>query len=99
MRANVANAGAFGASVYITIIPTAAVVQASCTAVANACTTAQMAQQDLFEWNQSLSILPSGLGTIVVDANNLFTITVNWDDNRDGNIDNTDPNFQVIFQL
>ena len=100
MRSNVADAGTFGASVYITMNPTAAAAQAACIAVAGTCTTAQMAQQDLFEWNQNLANLPAGgVGTITVDANNLFTISVNWDDNRDGNIDNTDPNFQVIFQL
>ena len=99
MRANVADAGTFGASTYITLNPTAATAQGACTAVAGACTTAQMAQQDLFEWNQDFIPLPGGVGTIAVDANNLFTISVNWDDNRDGNIDNTDPNFQMIFQL
>jgi len=99
MRSNVADAGTFGASTYITLLPTAAAAQGSCTAVAGACTTAQMAQQDLFEWNQNLANLPIGFGAIAVDANNLFTITVNWDDNRDGNRDNNDPNFQVIFQL
>lgn len=101
MRANVANAGTFGASVYTTIDPISdAVAQASCIAVAGACTAAQMAQQDLFEWNQNLAALPGGEGTIIVAPSNLFTITVNWDDNRDGDTNLiTDPNFQMIFQL
>ena len=99
MRANVADAGTLGASVYTTVAPGNAAAQGSCTEVANACSAAQMAQQDLFEWNQNLTnILPGGQGTIAVAAS-LFTITVNWDDDRDGNIDANDPDFQMIFQL
>ena len=99
MRANIADAGTLGASVYTTVALGDAVAQGSCITVATACSAAQMAQQDLFEWNQNLTnILPGGQGTIAVAAS-LFTITVNWDDDRDGNIDANDPNFQMIFQL
>jgi len=100
MRTNSVDASTYGASTYITIDPVSdAAVQASCTAIANACSTAQMAEQDLFEWNRDLTaILPAGVGDIAV-AGTLFTITVNWDDNRDGAVNGDDPSFQMSFQL
>ncbi len=109
MRVNLANAQLYNGSTYITLSPTSANAQAGCTAIANACTAAQMAQQDLFEWNRDITSttngLPSGVGTIAVSGT-IYTITINWDDNRDGVIDtdNTnsvpdDPNFQMSFQL
>ncbi len=74
-----------------------------------------MAENDLFEWNSAvIATLPSGVGTIT-EAGGVFTITVNWDDNRDGDVDgdggasegdidndgNTDddPYFQTSFRL
>lgn len=88
------------ASTYLAMASTAAVVQASC-ATTTGCTAAQMAQNDLFQWNAALTnTLPSGTGTITaVAATRVFTITVNWDDNRDGAVNASDPNFSVSFQL
>jgi len=102
MRANMANAGLLAGSAYIytTANPiTAVAVQNDCKQVANTCTTAQMAQNDLFEWNSDVNtILPVGEGAIAV-VGSIFTITINWDDNRDGNVNNDDPSFQMSFQL
>ena len=101
MRANTADAQNLAASVYITMAPADAVAQEACTTVAGTCTPAQMAQHDLFEWNSNLTtnaILPNGQGSIAV-AGGLFTIFVNWDDNRDGAVDANDPSFQMSFQL
>jgi type IV pilus assembly protein PilV len=88
------------ASKYVTIAPTAASDQAGCTTVTG-CTGAQMATHDLSQWNKALtSALPGGTGTItVVATTRVFTITVNWDDNRDGVVNAYDPNFSVSFQL
>ncbi len=88
------------ASTYLTIAPTAAVAQASCVTTVG-CTGAQMAQNDLFQWNAALTgTMPGALGTIaVVVATGVFTVTVNWDDNRDGVVNASDPNFLVSFQL
>ena len=88
------------ASKYVTIAPTAASDQADCTTVTG-CTRAQMATHDLSQWNKALtSALPGGTGTItVVATTRVFTITVNWDDNRDGVVNAYDPNFSVSFQL
>jgi type IV pilus assembly protein PilV len=55
-----------------------------------------MAENDLYEWNQALAALPSGQGSVtVVAATRTFTVTITWDDNRDGD----DPNFQMSFQI
>lgn len=116
MRANITDASNLGTSTYITISPVSdADVQNDCKQVSTTCTAADMAENDLFEWNCSLAgcdaeagppamaavpaILPLGLGTIAVagaGANAIFTITVTWDDNRDGN---AGTNFLMRFQL
>jgi len=67
---------------------------------ANNCSSNQMAQNDLDEWNQKLgSELPLGQGMISTPISGIYTISIQWDDNRDGDLDDTDPNFQVSFQL
>jgi type IV pilus assembly protein PilV len=88
------------ASTYLTMASTAAKEQASC-ATTTGCTGAQMAQNDLAQWDVALTgTLPSGKGTITaVAATRVFTITINWDDNRDGAVNTADPNFSVSFQL
>jgi type IV pilus assembly protein PilV len=97
---NPTTGNVIAASTYLTMAPADAVVQANC-ATTTGCTGAQMAQNDLFQWNAALTnTLPSGTGTItVVAATRVFTITVNWDDNRDGAVNASDPNFSVSFQL
>jgi type IV pilus assembly protein PilV len=72
----------------------------SCTAAPNTCTCspsanpdcshAELALADLFYWISNLQVaLPSGAGTITCTdpplcANMIYTITVSWDDNKDG---------------
>lgn len=93
MRANVA-----GVATYTAILPGAATAKANCLTTTG-CIPADMAENDLFEWNSAVNNnLPSGTGSIALAAG-VYTITVNWDDNRDGNIDNNDPNFQTNFKL
>lgn len=120
MRANVADTSALAdqsASVYNTMAATAANVQNTCKLVAGACTAAQMAQNDLFEWNRAIAggvaagnglpaipaTLPAGVGTIVgvltgvaPSQSMIYTISISWDDNRDGN---NNLSFQMSFQL
>lgn len=106
MRANIDDANNGAGSTYIIQNPTTATAQADCTTVTTTCTTTNMAVNDLFLWNQNISnTLPSGSGTIAFNGT-VFSITINWDDNRDGIVDNDstnatpdDPNFQVSFQL
>ena len=70
---------------------------AGCTTTGG-CTAAQLAQNDLVEWNADLAVaVPGGTGSIAL-AGDIFTISVNWDDNRDGLVDVNDPGLQVSFQ-
>jgi type IV pilus assembly protein PilV len=109
MRAN-----ASVANNYITTF-TVPTEQSDCSTVSTTCTKADMAINDLYQWNTAISAsLPSGKGTITL-AGTVFTITINWDDNRDGDVDgdggahegdrdgdgdtDDDPNFQMSFQL
>ncbi len=99
MRANKAAANNYLTS---TMAPTAAAVQSDCmTANSTSCTIADMAQNDLFQWNADItssSVLTSGVGTITVSGT-VYTILIRWDDNRDGGIDAVDPSFFVSFEL
>ena len=101
MRANGTDAGAMAASTYITIAPGDAAVQADCTTVSSTCTAADMAQNDLFEWNAALAdTLPSGTGSITLSGD-VFTVTVSWTENRDDDNDDASDvtSFQTSFQL
>jgi type IV pilus assembly protein PilV len=92
MRANVS-----GKAAYTVILPSSATAKTNCLATTG-CTPAEMAENDLFEWNRSVSNnLPSGIGMLAVSAN-IYTISINWDDDRDEN-DTNNPDFQTRFQL
>ncbi len=93
MRANSANAGLYSGSVYITSNVSTATTQSACTVVSTSCTPAIMAQNDLFEWGEKLSALPSGTGTISVSGA-FYTITVTWNDDRE-----TTKDFAMRFSL
>lgn len=95
MRANSVDAEKFAGSKYIMVQPVIATAKANCTAVAGVCSTADMAENDLKEWNDAVtSTLPSGQGTIA-QGSSIYSITISWDDNRDGN----NLSFQMSFQL
>ena len=72
---------------------------ANCTAIpVVGCSPAQMAAQDILNWQTDISSeLPNGQGSISVSGA-IYTITVNWDDNRDGNVDASDAPFTASFQ-
>ena len=99
MRANITESKKYAASAYITITPpTSATAEASCY-IAPGCSGDRMANNDLFEWNQSVtSSLPSGVVAITVIAL-IYTITVTWDDNHDDVVNAQDPSFTTSFQL
>ena len=86
---------------YTAILPSAATAKSNCLTTVG-CLQPDMAENDLFEWNNAvITVLPGGVGTInSVQASPIvtITITITWDDNRDGNIDGNDPNFQTSFQ-
>lgn len=99
IRANQSDNKNLANSTYVTILPVNAVIQSDCASVGTSCTAEVMAQNDLYQWGQDIvNTLPSGTGSITVNAaTQIFTVTVNWDDNRDGNVDQNDPNFQMSF--
>jgi type IV pilus assembly protein PilV len=83
---------------YVAVAPTAAVANGDCT-ITTGCSPVQMAQNDLFEWNQYLQIsLPNAQSSVSL-AGTIYTISITWDDNRDGTIDANDPSFQTSFRL
>ena len=62
--------------------------------IATGCTPAQMAQYDGWAWNSAnAALLPSGSGSVTTDGTT-YTITVTWDDDRDG-----PPLDNFVFQL
>ena len=106
MRANIA-----GKATYTSILPGAATAKTNClptTMPASGCSPAEMAENDLFEWNRNLVAttalplgLPLGVGTLV-DTNpptSVYTITITWDDDHNGIVDDNDPSFQTSFKL
>lgn len=95
-----ATGNVIAAGAYLTIAPVDATAQVSCATTAG-CTRAQIAENDLFQWHAALiEALPGAIGTITAaTATRVFTITINWDDNHDGAVDASDPNFSVSFQL
>lgn len=83
---------------YPTNDPSTANEQASCLTAAG-CTPSQMAENDLYEWNLTLtSALPSGTATISPANAGIYTIAIQWDNNRDGAVNGNDPEFQMSFQ-
>jgi type IV pilus assembly protein PilV len=104
IRSNVDDANNYATSTYITVASTAAVIQTDCDSISTTCTTADMAQNDLFQWNAALAAaLPSGgtasITVALMGTINVYTIAINWDDNRDDAVNAGDPNFQMNFQL
>lgn len=81
MRANQAgiNSGAYNA-----ISATGTYANPGC--ITTGCSTAQMAAYDIFDWKTQLAArLPGGNGTVTgAGSGSVFTITVMWDDERNG---------------
>lgn len=93
-----ANMTAVESDSYITSNPSSAAKQTTCM-TAPGCDPALMAENDLYEWNLALTnSLPLVEASISI-LSGTHTITINWDDNRDGLVDGDDPDFQVSFQL
>ncbi len=72
------------------------------------CSPLLMAAHDIFEWKSMVSSPPlngtgslaqsSGSGTATM-SDDMYTVTINWDDDRDGDIDTDDANFSMSFSL
>lgn len=86
-----------GLATYQAVDPAAAAASPACLTTAG-CTPANMAQNDLYEWNNAIvSALPSGKASLTV-VGNVFTIAITWDDDRD-NDDSNNHIFETSFQL
>lgn len=103
MRANVVEAAKGGSSAYINISPASAAAKSNCLAKTG-CTSVEMAENDLFEWNAALNDNSNGFtktGVISYVAP-VYSITIsfgeNRDDNKDGVVD-SDVAFRTDFQL
>lgn len=71
----------------------------ACTSPAKSCVPAQLAETDLYNWNNSLkNTLPKGTGRVSFSGV-VYTVTINWDEDKSGVVDQDDPNFQMGFQL
>ena len=57
--------------------------------ISDGCTPAQMAQFDHWEWSATnAAVLPAGSGKVAFEDPN-YRITLTWDDDRDGNADDS----------
>ncbi len=57
--------------------------------ISDGCTPAQMAQFDHWEWSvTNAAVLPAGSGKVAFEDPN-YRITLTWDDDRDGNADDS----------
>lgn len=96
MRVNAAGVAANG---YDAIDTTPPVSYTSCKPAdtTTACTTTEMTAFDDGDWHAQLSsLLPLGTGSVAGGGTgSVFTITVTWDDNRDGSLTGTDASFTV----
>ncbi len=76
MRANMTGIAAYATN--STVIPS----DPGC--ITGGCSSPQLAQYDLFQWNTAnANLLPSGKGLVSVSGN-IYTITVMWDQFRTG---------------
>lgn len=63
------------------------------------CTAAQMAENDLYEWNSAIrAALPAAVGVITL-SEATYTVSITWDDNGDGVVGEADPSFLMRFEL
>ena len=105
MRSNASSMGSYVTPVVVVTPPDGAdpdvvtpEVDLSGCASTSGCSADLLAQSDLAQWNADLAAaLPGGTGSIAFDTG-FYTISVNWDDNRDGLVDANDPGLQVSFQ-
>jgi type IV pilus assembly protein PilV len=52
--------------------------------VSSSCNPAQMAQTDIFQWNNNNArMLPAGSGTVASAAGGSFVITISWNENTE----------------
>ena len=98
IRSNITDASLYSASKY----KTGPAADFGCDISTAPCSPANLAQTDLFQWNNAISTsasgaLPGGVGIIDVSGS-VFTVTIQWDDNRDGITNASDASVAVRFE-
>jgi len=99
-----ANRGVNGNNIdsYLTADPSSKALNTGCYAAG--CLPVPMADNDLREWyNTYIQAFPgsNATGTISkreVAGETTYRVTIKWDDNRDGSVDNDDPDFTTDFK-
>ena len=66
----------------------------------SACAPAQRAQKDAFEWNRAIdsALGNNAVGTVTVDANGIYTVTVTWTETVDADLNRGNQTFALAFQ-
>lgn len=98
MRANASAVNSYLSSSMTPVYARSLGAQAGCISTSG-CSAAQMAQNDLYEWDSALTAALPGASASITLASGIYTVSINWDDNRDGEINDEDADFQVSFQL
>ena len=64
------------------------------------CTPAQRAQKDAYEWNQAIdaALGSAATGTVSIDANGIYTVTVTWTETVNADLDRGNQTFALSFQ-
>jgi len=61
-----------------------------------ACTSSALRQKDLYDWNQKISsLLPLGVGNTPVLSGGVYSISISWDNDKDGSLDKA---FSFMFE-
>lgn len=100
MRANMGGVLSYTSAVRL---PAQASPKAVCRTT-GVCSTDELAEDDLNEWNTALiTALPGAVGSIVNEGAGLYSITVSWneqnrDENQDGVVDAANSSFKVSFR-
>ncbi|MCK5888336.1 MAG: type IV pilus modification protein PilV [Methylococcales bacterium] len=96
MRVNRVNSKQGSGSHYVTIAPSAVYEQFNC---ADGCSDAELAQNDLYQWNESLNNALVNSKAEISYANPDFIIKVQWDGDHSGELTRDDPRIIVSFLL
>ena len=63
--------------------------------LSSGCNSDEMRRFDLWQWNETnAAVLPGGSGTVTF-ASPIYTVTITWDDDRDGQADDS---FEFTFR-
>jgi type IV pilus assembly protein PilV len=92
-----------GMTEYITALPDGLEHAGECVnysgPIVGGCSAKKIAERDVFEWRTRLTeLLPSGSGVLVASGG-IQTLTLSWDDDRNGTLDAKDPSFSFSFGL